>query len=264
MGSWNKNDITILLPCYNEGQTIAATVRVYKNLGFSHVLVVDDHSVDDTGGEARRAGARVIRNSSGNGYLLTVLRGLYSIGKGSVLIIDADGTPDEKSLNEFLEFGFLGKHGLLFSRTRPGRERKLTKYLEKRFGLFISDPDFQTTFVGKELLSAVKDGASMTEQYLFLNLIVHAINAKQKIGSYRLTLTRPNYTPIPTPFYARLHRPRSWSNAHGHFFKYALPDSAKNEARRSLYVKIIVAVASSALTVLAFLLKQWLVPGGKG
>jgi glycosyltransferase involved in cell wall biosynthesis len=53
----------VLIPAYNEAETVADVVRVAKEAGLGPVVVIDDGSDDDTAAAAEAAGAEVLRLS---------------------------------------------------------------------------------------------------------------------------------------------------------------------------------------------------------
>jgi glycosyltransferase involved in cell wall biosynthesis len=82
---------TVVIPAYNEGQRISATICALKSAGrVDEVLVVDDGSVDDTAGIAKRNGARVLRLPSNVGKGGALNAACPYIKSDFVLIIDAD------------------------------------------------------------------------------------------------------------------------------------------------------------------------------
>ncbi|HKX24139.1 MAG TPA: glycosyltransferase [Candidatus Saccharimonadales bacterium] len=260
MGSWSKDDVTVLLPCYNESELIADTVRFYKARGFSNVLVVDDGSVDQASHTAKGAGATVVRNVASNGFFLTTLRGLYHIKTKAVLIIDPDVAPNQESLDEFLEFGFLGNYGLLFSQGTTRRWRNVTTYLKKKFGVFVSDPNFSVAFINGETLSAVKAGHNMTEKYLYFHLIAYAIELKQKIGAYKIIYTSPYHGEpyYPSLISKLLGRTFRREDGYGQFFNYAFPDLEAKKAWQNFWVATAGAAVGAILTLIAQLILNWL------
>jgi hypothetical protein len=72
---FNKDNITILLPCFNEEAEIAETIRHYKC------------------SLAKRSKANVIHSNVSNGFLLAVLRDIYCITTDMVVIIDLGRLP---------------------------------------------------------------------------------------------------------------------------------------------------------------------------
>lgn len=84
--------IAILIPCYNESQTIAKVVNDYKNvLPEAEIYVYDNNSSDETDKIARNAGAIVkyeYRQGKGN-----VIRSMFQdIDADCYLMIDGDDT----------------------------------------------------------------------------------------------------------------------------------------------------------------------------
>lgn len=96
---------TICIPARNEAATVGSVVRrirrslVERDARIDEILVVDDHSDDDTGREAARAGARVVTTSSYGDDLVTrggkgdaVWVGLRECRTDLVGFVDADLT----------------------------------------------------------------------------------------------------------------------------------------------------------------------------
>ncbi len=87
-------NIAILLPCYNEGQSIARVVFDFrKSMPGARIFVYDNNSTDDTAEQAAQAGATVIpsrRQGKGN-----VVRQMFAdIDADIYLMADGDGTYD--------------------------------------------------------------------------------------------------------------------------------------------------------------------------
>lgn len=89
-------DITVVLPCYNEGATIGAVVRGFRAaLPEARICVFDNNSSDRTAIEARVAGAEVIREGrQGKGH---VVRRMFADVDADVYVMaDGDGTYDPR------------------------------------------------------------------------------------------------------------------------------------------------------------------------
>jgi glycosyltransferase involved in cell wall biosynthesis len=89
---WDGLDIAVLLPCYNEAQTIAEVVEQFKAaLPQAHIYVYDNNSTDGTALKAMLAGATVTRERrQGKG---NVVRRMFSdIDADIYIMADGDGT----------------------------------------------------------------------------------------------------------------------------------------------------------------------------
>jgi len=88
-----KGKLPAVIPAYQAGPSIGDVVR--KTFEYAtHVLVVDDGSTDDTGIEAERAGAEVLRQPRNRGKGCALYRAfhhLFGEGFDSVITLDADG-----------------------------------------------------------------------------------------------------------------------------------------------------------------------------
>lgn len=88
--------VVAVIPAFNELKTIAAVVADVR-AHVDDVVVVDDHSGDTTGEEAKRAGAIVVRNVANLGYDGSLNAGFAEAarrGAGIMLTFDADGEHD--------------------------------------------------------------------------------------------------------------------------------------------------------------------------
>src|SRR6476661_265741 len=84
--------VTIVLPAFNEGDSIGAIVAALKAAAPWHeVLVVDDGSTDGTGKAAQEAGARVVRHPYNKGNGAAVKTAIRSATSDWIAIVDADG-----------------------------------------------------------------------------------------------------------------------------------------------------------------------------
>ena len=90
----DPSSVLIVIPARDEAATIGQVVSALVAAGWSHIFVIDDHSTDDTGNIARRAGATVARPvlplGAWGGMQLGV-RHAWARGFGAVITMDADG-----------------------------------------------------------------------------------------------------------------------------------------------------------------------------
>lgn len=83
--------VAALIPAFNEEKYIFDTVRAVLTIPeIEDVLVVDDGSLDDTAGAARRAGARVLSLPANGGKGEALNRGAAKIDAEVVVLLDAD------------------------------------------------------------------------------------------------------------------------------------------------------------------------------
>jgi glycosyltransferase involved in cell wall biosynthesis len=64
----NFEDVTVIIPAYNEERTIGGVVRALRKYRCG-VLVIDDGSCDGTADVARKAGVEVVLHGRNKGYL---------------------------------------------------------------------------------------------------------------------------------------------------------------------------------------------------
>ena len=95
-----RNDVAVVIPCYNEAATIGKVVADFRSaLPGARIIVVDNASSDDTAAIAEAAGALVLSESRrGKGYAL--LHGFRAARRARyVVMVDGDDTyPAEDAL----------------------------------------------------------------------------------------------------------------------------------------------------------------------
>jgi glycosyltransferase involved in cell wall biosynthesis len=95
--------VCAIIPAFGEERFIGTVVRsVLEHL--DHVVVVDDHSPDQTAQVARQAGAEVIRHSENLGKGAAIKTGLGKAADsfGFFLFMDGDGQHDPAEIPKFL------------------------------------------------------------------------------------------------------------------------------------------------------------------
>ena len=83
--------VSVIIPAYNEEDTVATVVEVVKNAAFvDEILVVNDGSSDNTEAEAIKAGARVITHEKNKGKGEALYTGYKEAECDIIAFIDAD------------------------------------------------------------------------------------------------------------------------------------------------------------------------------
>ena len=99
----NYTDTSIIIPCFNEENTISKVVEQFKSqLPGVHILVVDNGSTDKTFSIAELTGARVLQElQQGKGF--AVRRGFRECNSPVLLMVDGDLTYDPLVAGEMIE-----------------------------------------------------------------------------------------------------------------------------------------------------------------
>jgi glycosyltransferase involved in cell wall biosynthesis len=111
-------DVTIVLPCRNEEQTVghctttALAWLTHRGLT-GEIIVVDNASTDHSAAAARTAGARVIHEPS-LGYGTALRTGIRAARGRVIIMADADGTYDLSNLDHFYDpIALYGSHDMV-------------------------------------------------------------------------------------------------------------------------------------------------------
>ncbi|SFR41389.1 S-layer glycoprotein N-glycosyltransferase AglJ [Halogeometricum limi] len=117
------DSVCVLVPTYNEAETIGDVVDDYRREGFTNVLVIDGGSDDDTVAVAGDHGARVVVQS-GSGKGQAVREAVeYHVDAEYVLMLDGDATyraEDAEAMLEPLDGGYEHVIGDRFADMREG------------------------------------------------------------------------------------------------------------------------------------------------
>lgn len=104
---FNKDEVCVLIPTLNEGPTIGGVVKEFRAAGYTHILVMDGKSTDNTVKVARDAGATV-KTQSGKGKGNAIMEAFEVIEQPYILMLDGDGTYSARDSEKMLTPLFLG------------------------------------------------------------------------------------------------------------------------------------------------------------
>ena len=159
-------EVTVLLPAYNEGGSIGATVRSIKELYPDfEVLVVDDGSKDSTMQEAMDAGANVWPHPYNIGNGAAIKTGLRLARGEYIIMMDADGQHDPGDIARLLE------HKETYDMVVGARSRKSETALHRDFANIIYNwiASYVTHFKIKDLTSGYRlVKKSTVQQFIYL------------------------------------------------------------------------------------------------
>jgi len=67
-----NSNLTVIIPCHNEGTTIAAVIKsIKKSISYADILVIDNASTDNTSEVARKFKVDVVsEHQKGKGFRL--------------------------------------------------------------------------------------------------------------------------------------------------------------------------------------------------
>jgi glycosyltransferase involved in cell wall biosynthesis len=141
--------VTVVVPVYNEGATIATEVenvgRALEESPFSpfEIIVVDDGSTDDTAELARAAGATVVPHPINLGQGAALKTGIAHAKGSYVVLIDGDGTYPTEDIPRLVSFlAESGYEQVVGDRQREQGTLRLlrsaVKSLLRRFATFLS------------------------------------------------------------------------------------------------------------------------------
>jgi glycosyltransferase involved in cell wall biosynthesis len=134
--------VTIVLPAFNEGESIGQVVTALKEAASWHeVLVVDDGSTDGTSTAAQDAGARVVRHPYNKGNGAAVKTAIRSATSDWIAIVDADG--QHRAADALRLVGRLGDFDLVIGardpRTQATSGRRIGNALLNRLAAYLTE-----------------------------------------------------------------------------------------------------------------------------
>jgi glycosyltransferase involved in cell wall biosynthesis len=101
---WNGKSLAVILPTYNEKDSIAETIRRFEDLGIvDKILVVNNNAVEGTSEAIEATGAREVVEAR-QGYGAAIQRGLREVDTDLVCVCEPDGTFNPDDLFKLLVF----------------------------------------------------------------------------------------------------------------------------------------------------------------
>ena len=163
-----RRDVCVIVPCYNEGETIGRIVRAAK-FHVRDVIVVDDCSTDDTAAEARNAGAIVVRHQRNQGKGAALKTGFTEAAKRQfcgAVTLDGDGQHDTTEIPVFIEAYDRGDCDMVLgnrmdnTRTMPFVRRITNRFtswaISRMVGVPMRDTQCGFRLIGLEFWKAVR------------------------------------------------------------------------------------------------------------
>lgn len=161
------DDVCVLVPTYNEAETIGQVVDDFRSAGFEDILVVDGRSEDGTDEVAAEYGARVVYQS-GSGKGQAVREGIREhVDREYVLMLDGDGTYRVEDAEAMLEPLLAGDaEHVIGNRFADLREGAMTRF--NQFGNRIINRGF--AFVHGENFGDILSGYRAFTRESFLQM----------------------------------------------------------------------------------------------
>jgi len=118
--------VSVVVPAYNEGGSIATLVSELRSAGpWREIIVVDDGSSDETARRAADAGARVVRHPYNKGNGASVKTGIRQANGEYVLILDGDGQHRPADATRLV--AKLGEYELVVGARSPATQATLAR-----------------------------------------------------------------------------------------------------------------------------------------
>lgn len=96
------DDLTIIIPTYNEDLVIEKTIRELLSYNIKNIIVVDGGSIDTTIEIVKKFNVKIIDIGFRSGYGDAFLKGLDATNTKYLCKINADGSFDPKYLNQMM------------------------------------------------------------------------------------------------------------------------------------------------------------------
>lgn len=180
-------DTYLVIPLFNEGAVIGDVVAGARQV-FSHVVVVDDGSSDDSAVRARAAGAFVIQHpvNLGQGAALqTGIEVALALGAEYVVTFDADGQHQVGDALAMVERLRAGEADVVFgsrfldARTRPGLLKRLVLRLAIAYSNLSTGVRLTDTHNGLRAFTA----PAAARLHIRQNRMAHASEIIEQVGA---------------------------------------------------------------------------------
>lgn len=197
-------ELTVLMPCLNEAETLETCIRKALNSLRQHnirgeVLIADNGSTDGSQQIAERAGARVAHVAA-KGYGNALMGGIQAARGRYVIMGDADDSYDFTNLMPFVEQLRLGYDLVMGNRfkggIKPGAMPPLHRYLGNPVltaigRIFFSSPcgDFHCGLRGFSRAAAARMDLQTTGMEFASEMVIKATMLRMKVTEVPTTLS---------------------------------------------------------------------------
>jgi len=200
----NNLELTILMPCLNEAETLAVCIKKAQSFLTKYnisgeILIADNGSTDGSQQIAKNNGARIV-DIPERGYGAALIGGCNAAYGKYVIMGDADDSYDFSSLMPFIEHLRLGDDLVMGNRFKGGILKGAMPPLHKYFGnpvlsslgrLFFKSPigDFHCGLRGYNTERMISLGLHTTGMEYASEMIVQATINKYKISEVPVILS---------------------------------------------------------------------------
>lgn len=158
--------LSIILPAFNEADSIGPLVRQLRSIyPEAELIVIDDGSTDETAQAAKREGAKVYRHPYNIGNGAAIKSGIRAASGEILVFMDADGQHDPAEISNLLSY--LPEYDMVVgARTNAGQAsiwRALGNRIYNRFASYVAKFPIQDLTSG---FRAIK--ADLARSFLYL------------------------------------------------------------------------------------------------
>lgn len=202
-----KQDVTIVIPTWNEAEAIGQVIDELRGYGYENILVVDGYSTDGTPEIAAQKAVRVVKQT-GQGKTGALATAVHYIDTPYVLVIDGDYTYDPSGIETIMA------HARTYEEVIGARVNGRNNIpLINRLGNRLLTWFFRTMFVVN--LTDVCSGMYMirTETLQRLDFTTGGFDAEVEIAAQVSEIGR--VTQVPVTYRPRVGRQKLSSFKHG-------------------------------------------------
>ncbi len=101
---WKNKSVSVILPTYNEKESIGKTIHLFFETGYvDEVIVVNNNAVEGTDEEVLKTRAGLV-HEPGQGYGYAIQRGFKAVKGDLIVIAEPDGTFMPEDIIKFLAY----------------------------------------------------------------------------------------------------------------------------------------------------------------
>ena len=102
---YHNKKISVVIPTYNEAESIKGVIEEFFKTGLvDEVVVVDNNALGNTAEEIKKTKAVYVKESEKQGYGYALMRGMLEAKGDIVVMVEADGTFLPKDIEKLLSY----------------------------------------------------------------------------------------------------------------------------------------------------------------